>query len=136
MTALLGHARDVARVLWRGRWLAVAVAWGMSLVFALAIHFVPDRYEASARIYIDTQSVLKPLMAGLTFQPDIDQQVKMVAQTLITRPNLERLRASPEIGWETMDRKSNDREISASDDQDQGGIQWGHQSLYDQLPGH
>jgi polysaccharide chain length determinant protein (PEP-CTERM system associated) len=113
MLPLLNDAKDVARVLWRGRWIVVGVAWGMSLLFAIGILFVRDRYEASARIYIDTQSVLKPLMAGLTFQPDVDQQVKMLAQTLITRPNLERLRASPEIGWETMDRKSYDREVDA-----------------------
>lgn len=111
MSTLLNDARDVARVLWRGRWIVVGVAWGLSLLFAIAIFFVHDRYEASARIYIDTQSVLKPLMAGLTFQPDIDQQVKMLSQTLITRPNVERLRASPEIGWEVTSPKSYDREI-------------------------
>lgn len=110
---MLNDARDVARVLWRGRWVVVGVAWGLSLVFAVAILFVRDRYEASARIYIDTQSVLKPLMVGLTFQPDIDQQVKMLAQTLITRPNLERLRASPEIGWGPTDPNSYDREVDA-----------------------
>ena len=57
-----------------------------------------DRYEASARIYIDTQSVLKPLMAGLAFQPNIEQQLRMLARTLISRPNIEMLRASPD-GW-------------------------------------
>jgi len=56
-----------------------------------------DRYEASARVYVDTQTVLKPLMAALTFQPDIDQQVNMLARTLISRPNVERLVRLPQL---------------------------------------
>lgn len=111
--SVLNEVRDVARALWRGRWIAVGVAWGVSVILAVAILFVRDRYEASARIFIDTQSVLKPLMVGLTFQPDIDQQVKMLTQTLITRPNLERLRAAPDIGWDDLNRQPTDRDVDA-----------------------
>ena len=88
------------RALWRSRWLALSVAWGLSAVLGAAVLTVKDRYEASARIYIDTQSVLKPLMAGLAFQPNIEEQLRMLARTLISRPNAELLRASPEIGWD------------------------------------
>src|SRR5574337_959846 len=52
---------------------------------------IPDRYESSARIYVDTQSMLKPLMSGLAIQPNIDQQVAMLSRTLISRPTVERL---------------------------------------------
>ena len=92
--------RELARDLWRSRWLAVGVAWVASVVLALGVLTVKDRYEASARIYIDTQSVLKPLMAGLAFQPNINEQLSMLARTLISRPNAELLRASPEVGWD------------------------------------
>ncbi len=96
----LSQAKDAMRALWRSRWLALGVAWGVSAVLSLGVLTVKDRYEASARIYIDTQSVLKPLMAGLAFQPNIDQQLSMLARTLISRPNAELLRASPEVGWD------------------------------------
>jgi hypothetical protein len=52
---------------------------------------MPDVYEASARIYVDTQSVLKPLMQGLAVQPNVDQQVMILSRTLISRPNVEKL---------------------------------------------
>ena len=101
--APLSQAKELLRELWRSRWLAVGVAWALSVVLGLGVLTVKDRYEASARIYIDTQSVLKPLMAGLAFQPDIEQQLRMLARTLISRPNIELLRASPEIGWDNKD---------------------------------
>jgi polysaccharide chain length determinant protein (PEP-CTERM system associated) len=52
---------------------------------------MPNQYEASARIYVDTQSVLKPLMAGLAVQPNVDQQIFILSRTLISRPNVEKL---------------------------------------------
>ena len=111
MTGPLQMAQELLREVWRARWLAVGVAWGVSLVLGLAVLLMQDRYEASARVYIDTQSVLKPLMVGLAFQPDIDQQIRMLARTLISRPNIELLRASKDIGWEPSDPKTHEQEI-------------------------
>ncbi len=96
----LGQAKEIWRAVWRSRRLVLGVAWGLSVLLGAAVLLVKDRYEASARIYIDTQSVLKPLMVGLAFQPDIEQQLRMLARTLISRPNAELLRASPDIGWD------------------------------------
>ncbi len=58
---------------------------------------IRDRYEATARVFVDTQTVLKPLMAGLTYQPDIDQQVRMLARTLVSRENVEKLLKAPGV---------------------------------------
>jgi len=79
------------RAVWRRRWLAVGAAWAAALVGIAIVWIVPNRYEASARVYVDTQTVLKPLMQGLAFQPDTDQQVRMLAKTLVSRPNVERI---------------------------------------------
>src|SRR5206468_2389478 len=89
--------KHLARVLIRRRWLALGVSAVVALTLAVAIFFTPDRFEASARVYVDTQTVLKPLMANLTFQPDIEQQVRMLARTLISRPNVERLVRIPDL---------------------------------------
>ena len=116
-TTGVGQAKEVWRALWRSRWLALSVAWITSVVLGAAVLTIKDRYEASARIYIDTQSVLKPLMAGLAFQPNIEQQLSMLARTLISRPNAELLRASPEVGWDNTasqdDTKQREAEVES-----------------------
>lgn len=91
MDELLQQAVAILRATWRRRWVGVAVAWAVAVVGAIVVARLPERYEASARIYVDTQSVLKPLMSGLAVQPDINQQISMLARTMITRPNIEKL---------------------------------------------
>lgn len=91
MEELLHQALTILRGMWRFRWAGAAVAWLVAVVGVIFVLRIPDQYEASARIYVDTQSILKPLMAGLTVQPNVDQQISMLSRTLISRPNLEKL---------------------------------------------
>ena len=91
MDELLRQVLAIARGMWRRRWIGLAVAWVAALAGAIAVAKMPQRYEATSRIYVDTQSVLKPLLSGLAVQPDVNQQVSMLARNLITRPNLEKL---------------------------------------------
>ena len=74
---------------WRRRWLALATAWLVCLTGWTFVAFLPDRYVASGKIYIETQSVLQPLLRGLAVDSDVDGQVAIMQQTLLTRPNLE-----------------------------------------------
>jgi len=102
MNELTRQISIVLRTIWQRRWLAVAVAWATAVVLALMVWVIPNRYEATAKLFVDTQSVLKPLMAGLAFQPDLDQQVRMLAKTLLSRPNIERLMGDPGVGLGTL----------------------------------
>ena len=85
------HVTDVLRGIWQGRWIGLVVAWLTAIAGGVFVFLVPDRYEATARVYVDTQSLLKPLLQGLTVQPNVDQEVMMLSRTLISRPNLEKL---------------------------------------------
>ncbi len=94
------QVRSDLHLMWQRRWVGVSVAGIVAAIGATAVLGLKDRFEASAKIYVDTQTVLKPLMAGLAFQPDIDQQVRMLARTLISHPTAEQLMKSPEVGLE------------------------------------
>ena len=89
--SLIPQVTEVLRGLWQGRWVGLAVAWLAGLAGATYIFLTPDRYEATARVYVDTQSVLKPLMSGLAVQPNVEQEVAILSRTLISRPNLQKL---------------------------------------------
>lgn len=91
MQEVIAQLQAIARGMWRYRWMGVAVAWTIALVGVVVVHRIPNQYEAIARIHVDTQSILKPLMAGLAVQPDVDQQIAMLSRTLISRPNVEKL---------------------------------------------
>jgi len=91
MDELISQIATIARGMWKHRWRGLIVAWLVAVVGAIVVMAVPDKYEASARIYVDTQSILKPLMSGLAVQPNVEQQVMMLSRTLITRPNVEKL---------------------------------------------
>ena len=91
MEELLRQALTIGRGMWKYRWPALAVAWVVAIAGVVAVFKIPDRYEASARIYVDTQTILRPLMSGLAIQPNLEQQVAMLSRTLISRPNVEKL---------------------------------------------
>lgn len=87
LTQLYGYLRGM----WRFRWWGLAVTWVVGVVGGVVVYSIPDRFESSARVFVDTQSVLRPLMSGLAVQPNIDQQVAILSRTLITRPNVDKL---------------------------------------------
>jgi polysaccharide chain length determinant protein (PEP-CTERM system associated) len=91
MELLVAELLAQARRIWKYRWLGLAAAWVLGLVGLAASFALPDQFQAQARIYVDTQSILKPLMSGLAVQPNVDEQVKMLSRTLISRPNIEKL---------------------------------------------
>nr|WP_217344923.1 XrtA system polysaccharide chain length determinant [Noviherbaspirillum sp. L7-7A]MBV0879123.1 chain length-determining protein [Noviherbaspirillum sp. L7-7A] len=76
---------------WKYRWHAVIVAWAVALAGWVRVYTLPDDYQASARVFVDTQSILKPLMAGMTTLPNVEQQVSIMSRTLLSRPNVEKV---------------------------------------------
>jgi polysaccharide chain length determinant protein (PEP-CTERM system associated) len=87
LSQLLGYLWGV----WRFRWTALITAWCVAVVGWVVIAQIPDEYRATARIHVDSNQVLRPLLRGLAIQPDVTQRVRLMSRTLITRPNLEKL---------------------------------------------
>ena len=108
MDELIGQITTIARGMWKHRWVGLVVAWIVAAVGAFVVLSVPDKYEASARIFVDTQSILKPLMSGLAVQPNVEQQVMMLSRTLITRPNVEKLIRMADLDLKTESKPQQD----------------------------
>jgi polysaccharide chain length determinant protein (PEP-CTERM system associated) len=76
---------------WRYRWIALAAAWLVCLAGWFTVAFIPNNYESSAEVYIDSDTLLNPLLKGLAVTNDPYQQILVMLQTLITDPTLERV---------------------------------------------
>jgi len=79
------------RSAWRYRWYAMLTAWLLAIAGWVGIGLIPDKYESSARVYVDTDSMLRPLLKGLAVQSDISQRLRLMTRTLLSRPNLEKV---------------------------------------------
>ena len=89
MEEILRQLSVILRGMWLYRWWGLAAAWIVGPIFSAVVYLQPDRYESSARVYVDTQSILKPLMSGLAVQPNVDQQINILGRALLRRPNVE-----------------------------------------------
>lgn len=74
--------------MWRRRWYALSIAVVACIAGWITVALIPNTYSSSARIYVDTQSVLRPLLAGLAVGQDVDTGVRLMKQTLLSRPNV------------------------------------------------
>lgn len=89
MHAIYEELRIALHLVWRRRWLALAVAWGVCLVGWLVIAFIPNSYESRARIFVQMQTLL-PGKIGITTS-DRQRDVDQVQQTLTSTVNLEKV---------------------------------------------
>jgi polysaccharide chain length determinant protein (PEP-CTERM system associated) len=111
MNELFAQLSASLRSMWRRRWVGLLVAWVVGLLGIVGLLRLPDRYEATARVFVDTKSVLKPLMRDLAVEPDIDQTINMLARTMITRPNIELLIGKDRLALGPMSPREREQTI-------------------------
>lgn len=86
VTLIMTHVRMV----WRFRWWALVIAslvcvLGWAIVIAL-----PDQYRVTTKVYLDTSSMLRPLLRGLAADSRAQEDAALLMRrTLLVRPNLE-----------------------------------------------
>jgi polysaccharide chain length determinant protein (PEP-CTERM system associated) len=93
MEALLQQLRSILSDVFRYRWLAFALAWGVCLVAWPFILTLPNKYEAVSRVFVAPNTALKPVSQGLAIEQDLNAQLNLVRQSLLSRPNLETVMA-------------------------------------------
>ncbi len=108
MQELFQQVITTLRGMWKFRWPGLIAAWVAALVGAVVVWRIPDQYEATARIYVDTESILKPLMSGLTVQPNVEQQISMLSRTLLSRPNIDKLIRMADLDLKSMSKRDQD----------------------------
>jgi polysaccharide chain length determinant protein (PEP-CTERM system associated) len=82
---------------WRRRWWAVAAAWLVCIAGWTAVALLPNKYEANARVYIDADAVLTPLLKGIAVESSLQDELDLLQHMLLSRPNLEHIIAKTDL---------------------------------------
>ena len=91
MNEIITEVLSYAKAMWRYRWLSLIIAWAVSITGWIFVILLPDKFESEARIYVDTGSLLAPLLKGIAVENNLDQEVTIMQRTLLSRPNLEQV---------------------------------------------
>ena len=97
-------ARTFLRMAWLYRWVGLATAIVACTAGWAAVQLMPDQYEVSAKIYLDSRSMLRPLLKGIAFDSgNLSNTTMLLSRTLLTRPNLEEVarRTDLDLGTKT-----------------------------------
>jgi polysaccharide chain length determinant protein (PEP-CTERM system associated) len=71
--------------------MGVIVAWLVCGIGWVAVYTIPNQFESSARLFVDADAVLTPLLRGLAADSAPTTQLEILQRTLLSRPNIEKL---------------------------------------------
>jgi polysaccharide chain length determinant protein (PEP-CTERM system associated) len=94
---------------WRRRWYAIGFAWLVSLIGWIIVSSIPNYYVSCARIYMNTDEALTPLLKGIAVGSDIDTRLDRLQRTLLSNTNMKRLIRLTDLDLKIRD--PSDREL-------------------------
>ena len=91
MQEIIEQGIDYLKGIWIKRRYIMVATWIICPIGWYFVAQMDDVYESEARVYVDTQSLLRPLLRGLTVETNPQVQIQLMVKTLLSRPNLERI---------------------------------------------
>jgi len=88
---LLNLIRPYLAAAWHRKWSAVAAAWLVCILGWTALECVSDIYETSARLFIDTDALLVPLLKGIAVDTGPDNQLQVLQKNMLSHANIDKL---------------------------------------------
>jgi polysaccharide chain length determinant protein (PEP-CTERM system associated) len=80
------------RMAWRHRWVALVTMVVICFFGAVYVASLPDTYRVTAKLYVDTTSLLQPALRGLALDSRASlEAVDLMRRSLLLRPNLEKI---------------------------------------------
>ncbi len=103
MQDILNLVLDEVRGAWRFRWYALITAWVLAILGWLVVLFLPNSYEANARVFVDPSTALKPVIQGLAVEQDVNAELNLVRQSLLSEPQLQKVVTQAGLGIAAAD---------------------------------
>jgi len=100
------------------KWVIIFIAWLVCVTGWTFVTTLPDEFESKALVKVSSNSMLQPLLRGMTIESNAGGMVSIIRQMMFTRPKLEKV--ADLAGFE-MDSKS-EAEIRSTLVKLRGGI--------------
>lgn len=91
MQEILQDILDYLKGIWIKRRYIIISTWLICPIGWYMVASMPNVYKSQARVFVDTQSMLRPLLRGLTIDTNPNTQIRLMVKTLLSRTNLERI---------------------------------------------
>jgi polysaccharide chain length determinant protein (PEP-CTERM system associated) len=91
MQEVLEQILDYLKGIWLKRRYLMIATWLICPLGWFAVSQMDNVYKSEARVFADTQSILGPLLKGMTVESNPEAQIRLMVRTLLSRPNLERI---------------------------------------------
>ncbi|MBK8163182.1 MAG: hypothetical protein IPK65_08545 [Gammaproteobacteria bacterium] len=108
----LSHLYGYLNGMWRYRWSALLIAWIVAVAGWLTVYAIPDQYEVRAVVYIDADSVMKPLLKGLAVESDVTDDLDVMSRMLMSRENLLTVIRETDMDLEAHSPQDQDRLVA------------------------
>ncbi len=82
---------DYVKGIWIRKRYLIICSWLICPLGFIYVTSLPDVYKSEAQVYVDTRSMLEPLLVGISLYNDPESEVRMMAQTLKSRSNIEEI---------------------------------------------
>ncbi|MET0050538.1 MAG: XrtA system polysaccharide chain length determinant [Candidatus Thiodiazotropha sp.] len=112
MNDIIFRIKSYIRSAWRFRWLAITFSWIFAVLGWAVVFAMPDQYQSEAKVYVDTDSVLRPLLQGLAVQNDMNQRLHLMTRTLLSHENLKKLIMMTDLDHKTANREEEEKLIN------------------------
>lgn len=99
--------------IWLRRRYIVLTAWVICPIGWLIVFNLPPTYKAEAKLYVETRSILDPVLMGLTINTNPEQELQLMAKTLLSRPNLEKIARATDMDVQAVDAPAYERLIDS-----------------------
>ena len=93
---------DYIKGVWIKKRYVIIFSWLICPIGFLYVASLPDVYSSKAQVFVDTRSVLQPLLKGLAIQTNPDQEIQMMAKTLLSRSNVEKIARESDLDITTQ----------------------------------
>lgn len=91
--------------IWLRRRYFIITAWLVCPAGWLYVYKMPPTYEANARLYVESSTFLEPILRGLTINTSQRDEINLMARTLLSRTNLQKIARQADLDLQTRTDK-------------------------------